>query len=345
MPDVAVVGLGMITAVGLTTPETAASVRSATARFAETPMLDKRFEPFTLAEVLDEGLPPLAEALASVPLTSRESRMLRLGGAALRECIASLPTGAEAPRLVLALPETETTKPLDGRAFLQHLAIQAGGVFAVPGSDVSLRGRAGGLLAVGYAVELVRSGLATCAVAGGIDTYRDLHVLGALDAEGRVKSAANLDGFIPGEGAGFVAVAATSAAGLAKLSAVAEAEETGHLYSTEPYRGEGLAVAVQRLLETGAATEPIREVFSSMNGESHWAKEWGVAFLRSRGAFQPEHGMHHPADCYGDTGAACGALLVGLAATGLREGYRDGPCLVYASSDRGRRAATIVSTV
>ena len=44
--EVAVVGIGMITAVGLSAAETAASVRSATARFTETSLMDKRFEPF-----------------------------------------------------------------------------------------------------------------------------------------------------------------------------------------------------------------------------------------------------------------------------------------------------------
>jgi 3-oxoacyl-[acyl-carrier-protein] synthase-1 len=53
--------------------------------------------------------------------------------------------------------------------------------------------------------------------------------------------------------------------------------------------------------------------------------------------------MHHPADSFGDTGAACGPILVGLAALGIKAGYRRAPALVYGSSDRGLRAATIVS--
>ena len=59
----------------------------------------------------------------------------------------------------------------------------------------------------------------------------------------------------------------------------------------------------------------------------------GRCFLRNRGAFLPDHGMHHPADCYGDTGAACGPLMAGLAALGIKQGYRRSPALVYGSSD------------
>jgi 3-oxoacyl-[acyl-carrier-protein] synthase-1 len=49
--------------------------------------------------------------------------------------------------------------------------------------------------------------------------------------------------------------------------------------------------------------------------------------------------MHHPADCLGDTGAACGPIMAGLAALGIAGGYRRSPCLVYGSSDDGPRAA------
>jgi 3-oxoacyl-[acyl-carrier-protein] synthase I len=80
-----------------------------------------------------------------------------------------------------------------------------------------------------------------------------------------------------------------------------------------------------------------------MSGESHWAKEWGVAFLRTRAAFREGHGMHHPADSFGETGAAAGPLMVGLAALGIKGAYHRGPTLAYCSSDRGPRAAVMVS--
>jgi 3-oxoacyl-[acyl-carrier-protein] synthase-1 len=346
-PSVGVVGAGMITAVGLSAAETAASVRAATARFAETSFLDKRCEPFTLAEVPEDGLPELVQDRAHPGPTAREIRMLRLGAVALRECLKALPRAQPLPGLSLALPEAETAVPWDRAVFLERLAQQAGGVVDQRRSDASHRGRAGGLAAIGQAAEMIRTGGAPFMVAGGIDTYRDLFVLGTLDAEQRVKSAANLDGFIPGEGAAFLLLGRLDAgpAPLARVSWVAQAEEEGHLYSEQPYRGEGLASAIQQLFQSGAAGGPIQEVYSSMNGENHWAKEWGVAFLRSSGAFLPDHGMHHPADCYGDTGAASGVLLVGLAALGIKAGYRRSPALVYGSSDRGLRAALTVSAV
>jgi 3-oxoacyl-[acyl-carrier-protein] synthase I len=345
--DIVVVGIGMMTAVGLSAPETAASARSGLMRFSETPIMDRRFEPFTLAEVPDEGLPELADGLEAVGLTSREARMLRLAALPLLECVAVLPKGESPPPLLLALPETRTTRELNGVRFLGWLGEQAMGGFDPRRSDAAGRGRAGGVAAIGAASALLASGQATYAVAGGVDTYRDVYVLGTLDMERRVKSAANLDGFIPGEGAGFVLLttrATAERAGLqpiAALSPVAVGVEPGHLYSDEPYRGDGLANTLQQLFASDG-TSPVGAVYSSMNGESHWAKEWGVAFLRNKASFDPEHGIYHPADCYGDLGAAAGPMMVGLAALGVREGYRASQSLVYGSSDCGGRAAVLV---
>ncbi len=349
--DVVVLGVGMATPVGLSAPETAAAVRAGIALFARSDMHDQRGEPFTLAEVPDDALPELADGVAPAPpapaLTAREARLLRLATRPLLECLAALPAGAPAPGLVAALPSPRLSRgrrAVDGAGFLARLARQVGGAIDPRRSDASQVGRAGGIAALHWAAAAVRSGRAAYAVAGGVDTYRDLYVLGALDRERRVLSASP-DGFVPGEGAAFLLLAARATAGragarpLAALTPWATADEPGHLYSEAPYRGEGLARAVAALVEGGALPLPVREVYASMNGEHHWAKEWGVSVLRNRAAFDPDHGMHHPADCTGDTGAACGPLLAGLAALGVAGGYRRSPCLVYGSSDDGPRAA------
>jgi 3-oxoacyl-[acyl-carrier-protein] synthase I len=346
---VVIVGVGMLTAVGLSAAETAASVRAGVAMFTETHIRDRRFEPITLAEIPDDAVPPLAEDVAAiVGLTSRERRLVRLAAPALLECLVALAGTEVRPPLILSMPETVTRLPLDPRGFLQWLARQAGDVFDAERSDAIYAGRAGGLHAIDRAASLIRLGRATFAIGGGIETYRDPYVLATLDMEQRLKSTAHADGFIPGEGAGFVLLTSESGARRAKLtplgsvSALAQGAEPGHFYSELPYRGEGLAAVVRDLVDGGEVASPIREVYSSMNGESHWAKEWGVAFIRNKAAFAEEHGFHHPADCYGDTGAASGPLLVALAALGIRSGHRASPAMVYCSSDRGDRAALTI---
>lgn len=348
---VMLMGVGIVSPVGLTAVETAVSVRSGVMRFMQSALRDRAYDPYTTAEVPDDGLPDLSEALQhDTALTAREARLLRLAGLALAECGAAMRSQI-APPLLLSLPEHETRIPIDGAAFLGRLRRQVGRLFDPDISNATFRGRAGGLAAIGAAAEHIRAGHCDFALAGGVDTLCDPYVLSALDAEARVKSEDAIDSFIPGEGAGFLllasptAAAATAVAPLAQLSAVTEGFEAGHLYSEEPYRGDGLATAFGRLVQLGDVPGPIAEVYSSMNGESHWAKEWGVGYLRSRAAFLPTHGMHHPADSFGDTGAACGPILVGLAALGIRGSYRRSPALVYGSSDRGQRAAAVVSHV
>ncbi|MGH7129888.1 MAG: hypothetical protein ACREIV_15060, partial [Planctomycetaceae bacterium] len=135
-------------------------------------------------------------------------------------------------------------------------------------------------------------------------------------------------------------------AGLRPLGIVhgwSQAMEPGHLYSEQPYRGDGLAMAVQQTVASASSVLPVGEVYSSMNGESHWAKEWGVAFIRNRTAFAEDYRTHHPADCFGDTGAASGPIMAGLAVLGFADAYRTPPALVYGSSDRGQRAAVLIT--
>jgi 3-oxoacyl-[acyl-carrier-protein] synthase-1 len=350
--DPMIVGVGMMTAVGLTAPETAASVRAATMRFVETAIHDHEFKPMVLALVPDDGLPPLADAVPrKQPPTARVLRMLRLGTMPLAEAMSALPDGHRAPGLALALPEMQPGHRVDGARFLSLFAAQTGSRFDVTRSFAVDEGRAGALVAIARAAQVIRTGQADFMLAGAIDTYDDLLVLGTLDNEQRMKSEAHLDGFIPGEGAAFLLLATADTAArarlkpIARLTRVALEEEPGHLYSTIPYRGEGLARTLTQLFSSGDVVGPIAEVFSSMNGESHWAKEWGVGFLRNRSAFLDDTGICHPADCYGDPGSACGPLLVGLAALGVRDGYRRSPSLVYCSSDRGARAALAVSAV
>jgi 3-oxoacyl-[acyl-carrier-protein] synthase I len=340
----------MMTPVGLTARETAASVRAGTMRFTESTFYDKDLQRFTLAEVPDDGLPEVTDGTTR-GVSSREARLLRLAMMPLRECVSSIAGRSVRVGLSLALPEAETRRPLDRAAFLSRLASLSGGAFDPRLSDASHSGRAGGLIAIGQGVATVRSGQSEFMIVGGADTYRDAYILGSLDLDGRVKTPLNGDGFVPGEGAAFLllttaqSAAAHGLATFAVTSSVATGFETGHLYSTEPYRGDGLAATIRQLVAMAAINAPLTDVYSSMNGESHWAKEWGVSAIRNRSAFHPDHAMHHPADSLGETGAASGPIMAGLAALGIRASYRRSPALVYASSDRGARAALVVTAL
>jgi 3-oxoacyl-[acyl-carrier-protein] synthase-1 len=275
--------------------------------------------------------------------------MLRLATPPLQEAVEGVPDLKRIPLYLGGAEPLENRPAPIAEPFLRQLGIQAEVEFDLAASRVFPEGRAAGLVALKEAMDQLASGKGESVLVGGVDTFLDLYLLGMLDMEGRILGPGIMDGFIPGEGAAFLLLTASHQATaqgmppLGALSPVSLGFEEGHLYNSEqPYRGDGLAGAFTGLFSAGSVTEPIREIYSAMNGENHWAKELGVAFLRNNGAFDPSYGMHHPADCIGDTGAASGIILSILAATGIRKGYQRNPVLVTCSSDRGVCGAVAV---
>jgi len=123
------------------------------------------------------------------------------------------------------------------------------------------------------------------------------------------------------------------------LSLPGLSEEPGHFYSDKPYRGDGLSEAFRQAFRDYSG-DPIKAVYGSMNGENYWVKEYGVAMTRNHSFFDEKVEHEHPADCYGDMGAATGPILMGLAAQGLLKQARGlATYLVYSSSDGSWRAA------
>jgi 3-oxoacyl-[acyl-carrier-protein] synthase I len=163
-----------------------------------------------------------------------------------------------------------------------------------------------------------------------------------------------MDGFIPGEGAAFLLLTHPSrlsngdASGIAPARAIvqaaASAADSGHRSGTEPARGEGLAHALATLrARAGNSSLPVTTTFAGLNGESFDAKLWGVARVRHSDLFAPGMKLEHPTDCFGDPGAALGAILLALAATAIASGQRQAPALVWATSDGESRACALLS--
>jgi 3-oxoacyl-[acyl-carrier-protein] synthase-1 len=355
-PPIAIVSAGAVTAVGLTLAETAASARARVARLREIAWRDRRFEPFIVGGVPEAGLPPLAAALATRGLQSREARMLRLAQVALEdalgpsEAVAGLGLDAEHPLpLLLGLPEHHTTQPIEPQRFIQRLALQTDLPLDIKRSVAVPRGRAAALMGLREAAARLQRGDTPFVLVGGVDTLVDLYVLGTLDLEGRVRNEVNSDGLVPGEGAGFLLLCTAETAQqrglqpLAWLQGAATGQEAGHLYAEEPYLGEGLAATFAALLAEAPPATPISCVYASFNGERYWAREYGVARLRAAAAFDPDHAVEHPAETFGDLGAAHGAVLAAVAAAGVSAGYRKSPCLIFASSDHADRAAALIT--
>ena len=349
-PAVVVVSAGVVSPIGLSLPETTASARARVARLHEIEWRDRRFQPFIVGTVPEDGLPELDAELSAQPLQYREARMLRLAHVALDEALKPLADYEKSIPLLLALPEHHTTQPLEPKSFLSKLARQTKAKLDLPRSVAAPNGRAAGLMAFRRATAMLEAHEADFVLVGGIDSLIDLYVLGTLDMQERIRNEVNSDGFSPGEGAAFLlltradTVAKQGLRPLAQVLGSAIGHEPGHLYAQEPYLGEGLANTFSSLLAEAPPPSPIGCVYASLNGERYWGKEFGVARIRNSAAFITDHQMEHPAECFGDLGAAHGTMLAALAAHGVANQYRNSPCLVYASSDYGSRAAILLAT-
>lgn len=344
-------GIGLVTAVGGCTAQTAASVRAGISCYEESSIYNKRFAPMTMALVPEDILPPLSlDEAASIGLTSRQSRMLRLAHLAMHEALSQLPAECEVP-LFLALPEPLANRPPPVTdAFLDLLIGQTGASVDRDRSQVFTSGRAAGFEALEAGLEFLGQEQDRFALVGGVDTYLDLYLLGTLDIEDRVLAAGVMDGLAPGEGAGFLLLGADGLAAqlnprpTIKVHRPGRALEPGHRYSQAPYQGEGLSSAIDSALKALQGV-PAKAVLAGFNGENFGAKEWGVSLGRCQGGIDPAFAIVHPADGFGDIGAAFGPVLMGLAAVGIEKGYLPAPSLAWASSDTAARGATCITSL
>ena len=211
-------------------------------------------------------------------------------------------------------------------------------------------GRAAGIEAISLIFDYLYEGDHDYFIVGGSDSYFDDHLINQLADSGRLLFSNNPDGFAPGEAAGYLVLtrkpdlALVNNGQMIALNTPGIADEVGHLNSDLPYKGEGLDQAFKRAL-INAQNKNVSTIYSSMNGEHFWAKELGVAQLRNQRAFSEDVAVIHPAENFGDIGAATSAVLLALAANDLWQDKQAKSSLVYASADNAKRGAIVIEKV
>ncbi len=336
---VEIIAMGMITPVGANAEMTAAAIRSNISSYQESEILNRKLNPMILARVPCDALPELDEELALQGLSSRQKRMLRLATPAMQQLEEKL---TKPVPLMLCGPEKlPGRRSIVSDKFLKQFVMQTKANIDLENSYVFPQGRASSMYALEAAIQILESGKHPQVLIGGVDSYLDLQLLASFDKDDRILAEGVMDGFAPGEAAAFLLLKLADSASSVKLYPPGIADEPGHRYSSEPYKGDGLSKAVAEAI-SNAPEINIKTIFASFNGENFNAKEWGVASIRNQKFIDNDFDIIHPADCYGDIGAATGPVLMALASIGMLKGYYKKPALIFASSEIQQRAAICI---
>jgi 3-oxoacyl-[acyl-carrier-protein] synthase-1 len=348
--NVVLVGFGAVTSIGLDAPMTGASVRCGITRMAEARDLrdDTRGEPLVLALV------PVLER--SMPLAGRmEALAAEAALQALEPWRRLAQSGRSLPALPLLLSVPPPRPGFEGQSQIElarALGRRLGVKVDTAHSRLVATGHPGGLAAAAQALLLLRDSRFPACLIGGVDSPRSTEYLHFLDANGRLKREGQPHGLIPGEGAGFLLLCTREFAAragwtpLAELLRVSNTLEPGLWFQGEATQGQGLTDAFWQVLR-GANGPALRAdvTYCDLNGEAWRSDEWVFAYLRTGKHHGEPLDLRHPADCWGDVGAASSALLLGLAAQELAQETEAGPetALVWAASDvRPWRAAGLL---
>jgi len=328
----------VISPLGLTTKSVSAAFSANISAYKSSSYFSRHRQPMVFASVPHGAVCPLIDILQKTEkLSARQKRMLQLASQALLNFDAADVLWKDVP-LFIAGPEQLPHLPAGiNNAFLQSLALQTGIEFDRKNSRVFATGRAAGFHAIDHAFKFLAASNLPFVIVGGVDSYRDSVLLGKLDQEDRILCRGISNGFAPGEGAAFILLSKENSNAM-KVFYPGFANESGHLYSDEPYRGDGLAQAFKNALSCDM--KDISKIYSSMNGEHYFAKELGVAVTRNSAAFLPGVKVEHPADCFGDLGAAYGPIALALVSQ-----QKTGNYIIYGSSDGPYRAAMCAQIV
>ncbi len=337
---------GLLTPAGFNSVTTAAAVKAQLNVYAKSKHYNKHFNPMSMALIPEDAIPPLSPELESMPgLTARHRRMLRIATPAAKDVMAAFPL-KRPPPLFLAVPESLPNCPSYIEAkFIDQLITQTGMQIERNSSLIVATGRSGGLEVIDLAFKYFEIPGNDVVLVGGIDSFLDHELLGMLDSDDRVLAENISDGFAPGEAAGFLLLVSDRVVDKlprkpkAILYQPGRGIEKGHRYSHEPYRGNGLAEAFKNAIQNAGKLK-IEKIYASLNGESFGTKEFGVACLRNQAALSERVKIEHPADCFGDIGAAFGPVLISLTAENGVGNY-----LAYCSSELDARSAIIVAIV
>jgi 3-oxoacyl-[acyl-carrier-protein] synthase-1 len=333
-----VIGLGARTPTGLQADSSAIATYAGISGITEHPyMVDKAGDPFMVSmdQTLNEH--------------GRIERMFALAASALEEVVSSMPVAPEESlSIYLGLPELgeffaqSMVDALCQRLETHLLSVCRPVVIPVP------EGNASAILAMQQAISAMGNGVFDCCIVGGVDCLLDPDILEPMDDAGSIASATNRWGFPPGEGAAMLAICSREfaqqkcASPIASIVSLGIAYEPNSIEADAICTGQGLAKAMREAVTVAGV--PITKQYCDINGERYREDEFSYAILRLPSSFFVNAADYlAPADCWGHTGAATGALLALLSLSCHRRCFDTGNWpMIWCGSNNGHRAAMVL---
>lgn len=323
---------GMCCAVGHNAPAATAALRARMNHFQETEFTD------------ESGMPLIGATLHDVPFWG-EHRQQLMFEQVLRECVGALPDVSQPLPIILICTEHARGQYYQDWALrlLQH----AEGITGYhPYSRAAPLGKAG----IAKAIEATRAIFRTSqppeyVIIVGVDSYFDAQTIEPLLAQERLKTTANADGMIPGEGACALALSWRQVAHPALwIDGIGESSEHATPTGEEPLLAKGLTQAIRAALrDAGCALSDLQFQATGASGESWYFKEAALAL--SRALDKRVHDFPHLTitQYAGEVGAASAPLTLAWLASEMHRNPDLGKgALLHFSNDDGRRAALII---
>lgn len=331
---VEIVGSGMITAVGFSAPATCAAIRAGIDGFGET-----RFK-FDGQWLLGAEV-PLADG------TRGRARLLRLAAHAVDEALTTAPVRPRGAQLILCLPapqlggapELDSSFVVELRGLLRHEPLLTKHV------EVFRSGRVGAIDGLSLAEERLARGEVTHCVVAGVDSLLRAELLREYHADRRLLTAKNHDGFIPGEAAAAVLLAAPGVgSGTLRWMGIGRGREPSALDPNRPLRAQGMTDACREAFTRAqCGYEALDYRIADISGEQRRFKEAALTLARTMRVRKETFDLWHPADCVGEVGAAAVPLCLGVALAAAHKRYAPGPgVLCLFSGDDEQRAAMVL---
>ena len=339
-----VLGCGLCSPLGLERSSTLLELAAGADVFAETEVLDARGQPLRASRL--ELLPASA---------SRSERMARLAAEAIEEPLGlAQQLGLPSLPIMLALPEDEggaswSLEPI--WAALEQRAATAGITIellteasAIP--DGTRRSGAAGVFQLMTLAESMLAAGRDYLVIGAVDSRCDPTSLTEL-ARARRLIDGGTEGYMPGEGAGFLCLSRRSSV-LQSLAIVAHTHdlEPRSFAQREPSDALGLTRALRRLRLGPPELHRVARALSCQWDAGYWGREFVSAYLRNAELFPEPLRVDLVSEQLGNPGAAGPVLQL---ARGLELARREAELtqqsarvLVYGCAETGPLGACVV---